>query len=471
MKKNVVIDCTDRHTKIQIISRDIPVENRFGSAAYIIDFLSYLQKLGYQIELTVINSLADNKTPWQIIPPNLARLANVSVKDNLRIGRILLRFNSLSDWIVAPLRLAYNHLLPEKLKNIYRSARNKAQAARSNIKSSSIWGHPIKPEEIDFANTRFVKFKPDVVIANYVFLADVLDSLYLDETVLKVILTHDIRHQRTVDFNNFGVRAFELVWTREKESIALSKAQVLLAIQQEDAKILQDMAPQCEVIKMPKSAVNYFHNNHQVSGRCLFVGSDADHNIHGLQWFLKNVWSIVLQSLPHCSLHVCGSVCNEIKETFPNVIFLGTLDDLKLEYSHAEVCLVPLPIGSGLKIKLVEALSHGRACVSTNAGVQGIPEVVDNAVSVADTAEGFADAIHTLLTNPDKRQWMEEQAHKYVIKNFSPQAVYQPFVDRVEQHLKQVTKKNIKQSLDNILSTESTLSSSLMLKKEKNHEI
>ncbi|OUL36828.1 hypothetical protein BV372_05530 [Nostoc sp. T09] len=471
MKKDVLMDCTNRPIKIQFVSRDIPVENKFGNAAYIVDFISYLQKLGYKIEFTVINSLADSKTPWHIIPPTLARLANVSVKDNLRIGRLLLRFNSLSDWIVAPLRLAYNQLLPEKLKNIYRSARDKAQEACSHIKSSSIWGHPIKPEEVAFANTQFLKFKPDVVIANYAFLADVLESPYLDETVLKVILTHDIRHQRTVDFNNFGVSAFELVWTREQESIAMSKAQVLLAIQQEDAKILQGMAPQSEVIKMPKSAVNYFHNDNHVSGRCLFVGSDADHNIHGLQWFLKNVWSIVLQSLPHCSLHVCGSVCNEIKESFPNVRLLGTLDDLKLEYSHAEVCLVPLPIGSGLKIKLVEALSHGRACVSTSAGVQGIPEIVGNAVSVADTAEGFAAAIHTLLTNPDKRQWMEEQAHKYVIENLSPQAVYQPFVDRIEQHLQKVAKKTTEQSLDNILSSDKILSSNLMLNKEKSHEI
>ncbi|MER3587042.1 MAG: hypothetical protein C4322_00005, partial [Mastigocladus sp. ERB_26_1] len=147
---------------------------------------------------------------------------------------------------------------------------------------------------------------------------------------------------------------------------------------------------------------------------------------------------IVLESVPHCSLHVCGTVCNGFEEAFPNVRFLGRVNDLEPEYSNAEVCLIPLIIGSGLKIKLVEAMSYGRACVSTSVGVQGLGEIIGSAVLVADTIEDFAAAIKMLLTNLDKRQWMEEQAHKYVTEKLSPKAVYQPFVDKIEQHLQQL---------------------------------
>jgi Glycosyl transferases group 1 len=427
--------------KIQFVSRNIPIENLVGNATYILDFIRYLRQAGCEIEFLVLDSSPNGRIPWYVISPTLARIAHVSVKDNLRVGRVLLRFKSLSNWIIELLRLAYDRL-PEILKNIYRSARDKRQQMPTwYMVDSQIWDVLVTPEEVNFASSRFVKFKPDVVIANYVFLANILDSPYLDETVLKVILTHDVRHQRTAHFNKLGVTSFESNWNRETEAIELCKAHVLLAIQQEDAQVFQEMTPKSKVICMPISAVYHPHIAKQVSGRCLFVGSYTDHNLHGLKWFLKNVWPIVLQSVPHSSLHVCGTVCYGIEETFPNVSFLGKVEDLQPEYSNAEVCLVPLPIGSGLKIKLVEALSHSRACVSTSVGVQGLREIVGNAVFVADSPEDFAAAIHTILTNPNKRQWMQEQARNYVTEKLSPKAVYQPFLDYVHDYLQGVPNK------------------------------
>jgi glycosyltransferase involved in cell wall biosynthesis len=176
----------------------------------------------------------------------------------------------------------------------------------------------------------------------------------------------------------------------------------------------------------------------QVPGRCLFVGSNVDHNVYGLRWFLKDIWPKIVRQVPHCRLHVCGSVCQEIHKEFPYMNFLGRVDDLEPEYAAAEVCLIPLVVGSGLKIKLVEALSHGRACVSTSVGVQGVRELTNKAVLVADTVEGFAEAVITVLTNPEKRKEMEDLARKYVEENLSPEKVYQPLVDRIYQHISEI---------------------------------
>ncbi|MEC4818705.1 MAG: glycosyltransferase [Scytonema sp. PMC 1069.18] len=441
MKENL-INFRNKPIKIQILSRQVPVENSAGNAAYLLDFINYLQQAGYEIEYTLVTSSPNGKIPWYIIPSRLAELANVSARDNLRIGRRLLK-SKFFDWLTTPVWLAYM-CLPENAKNIYRFARDKQQQTQGRARG---WDAIATSEEVTFVSSRFVEFKPDVVIANYAFLGNLLDSPTLDDTVLKVILTHDVRHQRTADFKKLGAIACESDWSREKEAIQLSKADILLAIQEEDAKVFQEMVPQCEVIHAPMSAVCHTHTTKQVPGRCLFVGSSADHNLHALQWFLKNVWPLVLQSVPHCNLHVCGTVCNKIEETFPNVRLLGRVNDLKPEYSSAEVCVVPLTVGSGLKIKLVEALAHGRASVSTSVGVQGLREIVGNAVLVADTAEDFATAIHTLLTHPEKRQSMEEQARQYTIEKLSPKAAYQPFVDRIEQHLKPATNKNTKHLL------------------------
>ncbi|MFQ4140947.1 glycosyltransferase family 4 protein [Chlorogloeopsis sp. ULAP02] len=430
----------NRHIKIQFISRDVPVENTAGNATYLLDFMRYLRQAGYEIEYVLTNSSPNGRTPWYIIPPTLATLANVSVKNNLKIGRLLLRFNSLSDWLIELVRLAYDRL-PEKLKNIYRSARNKRQIKPLYVISTQKWDILATPEEVAFTGSQFARFKPDVVVVNYAWLSDVFDVISADLSILKVILTHDILHRRVADLKQIGAHIDISEWDRNKEVVQLRKAQVLLAIQEEDARFFKEMVSQCDVISMPISAVCHSHTNKQVPGRCLFVGSGADHNYYGLKWFLEDVWLRVIESMPNVTLHVCGFVCNLIQGNYPNVRFLGRVDNLESEYGAAELCLVPLLAGSGLKIKLVEAMSYGRACISTSVGVQGLQEVVGSAVLVADTPEDFAAAMHTVLTKKAKRQWMEEQAHRYAIAKLSPQAAYQPFVDYTHQYLQQLSSK------------------------------
>jgi hypothetical protein len=166
----------------------------------------------------------------------------------------------------------------------------------------------------------------------------------------------------------------------------LKWADVVLSIHEEDARILRQMVPQSEVLCAPMPATYHSHEpTEQVPGRCLFVGSDINHNVHGMTWFLNEVWPLVLQEMPGCVLHVCGTVCRAISKNYSNVHLLGRVDELDTEYAAAQVCLIPLIVGSGLKIKLVEALSHGRACVSTSVGVQGVQELTGKAVLVADT--------------------------------------------------------------------------------------
>ena len=435
MKKNI---------KIQIISRSFPLKNNmYGRDAYILDFVSYLQQVDYELEYISIAPSPIDKYPWCVIPSTLGKPTKVRVRDNLQIGRILLRFNVLSDWITGPLRFIF-HKLPQRLKNIFRIATQKNQR-KSNRQITDIQNIKIRDwqdvvattQEITFAKAQIDRFKPDVVVVNYVYLANILDHLDTDKNILKVILTHDVLHQRNAQLQKIGIAMHDGNWNLKAETAYLEKAQVLLAIQKEDAEVFKHMLPSTQVINMPISAVSYSHTIEQIPGRCLFVGSNSQHNSYGLEWFLENVWLQIIEKVPHCSLHVCGSVCDSIRGTFPNVRFLGRVKDLKPEYSAAEVCLVPLLAGSGLKIKLVEAMSYGRACVSTSIGIQGLPEIVGQTTIIADTVDDFATAVQVLLTDSDKRQWMEQQAYKYVTEKLSPKSSYQPFVDYIHQYFQQ----------------------------------
>ena len=304
----------NKKIKIQIISRIFPVKNNAGRDAYILDFVNYLQQVDCEIELVSTNPSATDKYPWCVIPSTFGKPENVRVRNNLQIGRILLRFNVLSDWIAGPLRLIF-HKLPQDLKNIFRLAakklKKKSNPQINNTPNINVrdWKDVLATsQEIAFAKAQIDRFKPDVVVVNYIYLANILDTLESDKNILKVILTHDVFHQRNALFQKIGVVIGDGNWNQEAETAQLEKAQVLLAIQKEDAQVFKQMVPQARVINMPMSAVSHSYTIEQVPARCLFVGSRTQHNYYGLQWFLENVWIKIVEKVPNCSLHVCGSV-------------------------------------------------------------------------------------------------------------------------------------------------------------------
>lgn len=414
---------------IHILSRYCPAENRSGPFTYLLDVMRALNQRGYILELVVLDQWFQAENIPQsvkdivhvVILPSQSEVTEKTIHKRYTVKDVLwLVYNFLPDQIIHPLRRA---LYAVKGKPLPGTHEHDALATQ---------------QEIEFIERRIHEFQPNVIIANHTCLGNIFKLVDNNPFILKVILTHHIEHQRSDVFSQQAFRSRDSQWTREKEAELLQYADVLLAIQRDDAHVLQQMSPQSDVIYAPMSAALHEHPSaQQISGRCLFIGSDIEHNVYGLQWFLEQAWESVLQSVPHASLHVCGTVCSKIRQTYLNVRLLGRVDSTDLEYAAAEVCIIPLLVGSGLKIKLVEALSHERACVATSVGVQGVQELRDKAVLVADTPQDFARAVISVLTDAETRRTMEEEARRYVMEKLSPEKVYQPFVNRIYEHIAQ----------------------------------
>ena len=414
-------------TRIQIISRYAPAPNRSGPLTYLFDLMAHLAAHGFALELVVLD-------PWfEEIRLNQAvrNIASVSI---MRLDTPIAQEKRRS--LKALLRPLYARL-PEKLMIPARSAWYRLR----NRPMPGIHPHdaPATPEEQAFVAERIAAFQPQVVLANHTCLGKLFENRTLFQGRLTAILTHHIESQRTNDFQQARLAvAHDSAWNAELEQALLRHADLLIAIQRDDAEILRRMAPQAEIVVAPMSAQLAIHDNaEQTAGRCLFVGSSIDHNVHGMAWFLREVWPLILQKQPHATLHVCGTVCEALTQAnAPNVRLLGRVDDLNAEYGAASVCVIPLLAGSGLKIKLIEALSHGRACVSTSVGVQGVRELTDRAVFVEDAPAEFAQAVMTLIQQPETRQAMETQARRFVEERLTPEKAYQPLLNRMTQHLK-----------------------------------
>ena len=415
--------------KIQIVSRYVPLASRAGHFSYLLDLMRHFHESGFSVGLDVLD-------PWFLpdnIPDELHELADVilmpasyvaeehkakSVQSRQSLLRICLQ--RLPPSILSPLRQQWYHWHGKAMPGHHAPDATATEA------------------EMAFVKDRLACYQPDVFMTNETFLGNLLTLAKKDPRILKINIAFDVQHQRQQTFEQSIFFRHQTLWDRQKEAELLSAADLIVAIHADDAATFREMVPQAAVICVPMAAILHRHpKDRQVPGRCLFVGSNIAHNVQGLQWFLNNVWSSVLQQHPSASLHVCGSVCGQFSRAYRQVHFLGRVDALDCEYVAAEVCIIPLTAGSGLKIKLVEALSHGRACVATSVGVQGVQELRDTAVLVADTPQDFARAVISVLSDAEKRRTMEAEAQRYVIAELSPEKAYQPFVERIYQHLEQ----------------------------------
>jgi glycosyltransferase involved in cell wall biosynthesis len=105
------------------------------------------------------------------------------------------------------------------------------------------------------------------------------------------------------------------------------------------------------------------------------------------------------------------------------VEFTGTVADMRPEIARATVCVVPLRIGSGTRLKILEAAAMGRAVVSTRLGAEGLGFAEGGEILLADAPPAFADAVVRLLEDGGLRAEVGRAARRRVEAEYGPRVV------------------------------------------------
>ena len=157
-----------------------------------------------------------------------------------------------------------------------------------------------------------------------------------------------------------------------------------------------------------------------------FVGPDCNlPNVAGMKWFLDNVWEQLRQKDASYQLQIIGEWTPEhisdLLRGHENVEYLGFVEDLPSVLKDT-IMIVPITIGSGIRMKILEAASMGIPFVTTSVGVEGIP--VENGVHcmVADTPNAFCEAILKLQDGGTRKQ-LAVNANQLVKERFSMDAL------------------------------------------------
>ena len=275
---------------------------------------------------------------------------------------------------------------------------------------------------------RYARRLGDVIVADYAFLTDGIPYVLRPDATSFVVM-HDLFSSRPDQFlrvgDNDGVATIEL----KAEMRALSQADVVIAIQPEEAAVVRSHVLGKPVLVLP-IAVDPVPSPQPGTGReVLFIGSKAAPNVNGMRWFIANVWPVIFAAEPDACLLVCGGVGASLGFDHPGVEILGFADDLAPLYRRASVVISPLLVGSGLKIKLVEALGQGKAIVATSTTLQGVEEEARSAVLLADDEDAFAAAVIRLLRDEGLRMSLGIMALEAVRKRYTEAACHAPLVD------------------------------------------
>lgn len=153
-------------------------------------------------------------------------------------------------------------------------------------------------------------------------------------------------------------------------------------------------------------------------------------NIEGLRWFLDKAWPLVRENVPGVTFHIAGREMPAwlLNSTIPDVVIEGEVPDA-WEFIQQHSCMiVPLFSGSGIRIKIIEAMSAARPVISTAIGAEGIRYGNGTHLLIARDAKSFASAVAKLAGDKAYQQQMGKQARNLILEEHNNNLIIEKLI-------------------------------------------
>jgi sugar transferase (PEP-CTERM/EpsH1 system associated) len=217
----------------------------------------------------------------------------------------------------------------------------------------------------------------------------------------------------------------------------LQKAEHVLTVSEDDRRHFAEFVDAARLSVIPTGAdIEFFSPSEELEtpNRLVFTGSmDWLPNEDGVIYFMKEILPLMRQEVPGLSLTVVGRNpslrLKELAAGAASVQLTGWVEDIRPFLSQAAVCVVPLRIGGGTRLKIFEAMSMGKAIVSTTIGAEGLPVRPGEHLLIADEPAHFAKSTLALLRDAGRRRSLGLTARELVVQNYSWRMVAKRFAD------------------------------------------
>ena len=189
------------------------------------------------------------------------------------------------------------------------------------------------------------------------------------------------------------LRAYELEHLNDYDGV--------VCITKNDAEVFRQAGCRKPVVSIPFGIDPGEVPNVEVEPDSLFhIGAmDWLPNQESIRWLLEEVWPVVHREVPQAKLYLAGRKMPSqwMNATIEGVSVIGEVPDAMYFIGSKKINVVPLLSGSGIRVKIIEAMSIGKTVITTTVGAQGIDYTDGENILIADTPEQFARQIKRCL--------------------------------------------------------------------------
>ena len=211
-------------------------------------------------------------------------------------------------------------------------------------------------------------------------------------------------------------------------------ADEVVAVSEVDRQALQQLAPGLEATVVPNGVDLDFYRPGVTPPEpglgphsLVFTGKmDFRPNVDAVLWFVDEVLPLISSVIPDVRFYAVGQSPHPRLAALasrPAVVITGRVPDTRPYIAGAGVYVIPLRIGGGTRLKVLEAMAMGQAMVSTRLGCDGFPLEDGREVRFADTPDSFAEAVISLLRSREQAEAIGRAARTYVETNYGWDAI------------------------------------------------
>ena len=405
--------------QVCILTQQGVVDRTNGSSRYLLDIAGFLVRRGFDIHLIIVSPATMGGWPFLKFPEDMTIFKSIKFQGTARVGRYV---------VARDPRIALKSVLSLWKRFVFR--KGVISCPLSNPVPKAIGQALTRQDQLFIA--REAPSIADVLIVDDCSLTDAYPYA-LRPDARRIAIAHDLFPSRSSQFAAFDALDCVISVPSAEEVKMLARADTIVAIERDEAAVLQRKLPSHEIVVAPIAALPISRPQIGRAEIVLFVGSSAASDVDGISWFIEFCWPIVRQQRPNAILCVAGSVCNALASAPPATRLLNVVDALDDLYAEASVVISPLRVGSGLKIELIEGLSKGKAMVVTTAIIEGVSDILSGCALVADSASIFSSMVIDLLGDESKRADLGAKGISVISQQFSPERAYGAISSVVER--------------------------------------
>jgi polysaccharide biosynthesis protein PslH len=214
---------------------------------------------------------------------------------------------------------------------------------------------------------------------------------------------------------------------KREEIRFLKNFDAIAAITKEDVELMRQEAPEARISTIPAGVdTTYFQPSTQPedANQILWIGSLGwDPNYDAVRFFLTSIFPLILKSNPAAKFDVVGSESHRVAklaERFGDKVQLfGQVPDVRDYLARSAVLVVPLRIGGGMRLKLLDFFAAGKAVVASSIAAEGNLGKNKSEILISDQAEDFAKATLQLLNDQALRNNLGKHARRLVEQEYA----------------------------------------------------